>query len=134
VYAHNLGGFDGIFLLKHLLDFGKVEPIIFNSKLISINLKLNSCGKTIIFKDSMLLLPNSLRRLCSSFQIIVPKGYFPYILNDIFYKGVLPLYKYWSGITEAEYLELSKTFKNKTWSFKQEAINYCSAVGSLALG
>jgi hypothetical protein len=36
VYAHNLSGFDGIFLMKHLLEFGKVEPLLFNGKLISI--------------------------------------------------------------------------------------------------
>src|ERR1700722_11252863 len=55
VYAHNLSGFDGVFLLKHLLSYGKVEPLIFNGRLISINLKILTGeykGKTIIFKDS----------------------------------------------------------------------------------
>jgi hypothetical protein len=50
VYAHNLGGFDGIFLMKHLLAYGKVDPLLFNGKLMSIKVKLNS-GSTISFKD-----------------------------------------------------------------------------------
>lgn len=39
VYAHNLSGFDGVLLMKHLLSFGKVEPLLFNGKLICIKLK-----------------------------------------------------------------------------------------------
>jgi len=67
IYAHNLSGFDGIFLMKHLLKYGKLEPLLFNGKLMSIKIKLNVDGykgKTIIFKDSYLLLPQSLRSLC----------------------------------------------------------------------
>ena len=55
VYAHNFSGFDGVFLMKHLLSYGKVEPLIHNGKIISINIKLNLIGytnKTIVFKDS----------------------------------------------------------------------------------
>jgi hypothetical protein len=66
VYAHNFSGFDGIFLMKHLLSYGKVEPLLFNGKIISIKAKLNLIGytnKTIIFKDSMLLLP-PITRIC----------------------------------------------------------------------
>lgn len=28
IYAHNLGTFDGVLILKHLFKFGKVEPIL----------------------------------------------------------------------------------------------------------
>lgn len=65
VYAHNLSGFDGTFILKYLMEFGKVEPILFNGKLMSIKVRLNVpgfIGKTVIFKDSYLLLPLSLDR------------------------------------------------------------------------
>jgi len=74
VYAHNLSSFDGIFLLKHLLSYGKVEPLLFNGKLISIKIKILSEGnsKTILFKDSYLLLPLSLRKLCTAFNIPIP--------------------------------------------------------------
>lgn len=102
VYAHNLSGFDGIFLMKHLLSFGKVVPLLFNGKLMSIKVNLNIegfKGKTIVFKDSYLLLPMSLRQLCLAFDITAPKGYFPFLFTDIFYQGVLPKLEYWTGIS-----------------------------------
>jgi hypothetical protein len=128
VYAHNLSGFDGIFLLKHLIQFGKVEPILFNGRLISIKVKLNVVGhknKTIIFKDSYLLLPLSLRMLCIAFNISIPKGYFPFKLKNIFYTGVLPKIEYWTGIPLTEYSLLKAEFKNTFWNFQDEAIKYC---------
>ena len=128
VYAHNLSNFDGVLLLKHLLPFGQVEPIIHNGKLISIKLRLNVegyKGKTVIFKDSFLLLPLSLRKLCSAFNVINPKGYFPFKFTNIFYKGLLPLIEYWKDITQTEYDSLHLQFPGGNWSFKDEAIKYC---------
>jgi hypothetical protein len=128
IYAHNLSGFDGIFLMKHLLSFGKVEPLLFNSKLMSIKVKLNIDGykgKTIVFKDSYLLLPLSLRQLCLAFNISNPKGIFPFNFTDIFYKGILPKLEYWTGITQNEYELLHREYSELTWSFKEEAIKYC---------
>jgi hypothetical protein len=128
IYAHNLSGFDGVFLLKHLLPYGKVKPLIYNGKLISIKVILTYDGykgKTIVFKDSYLLLPQSLRALCKSFNIIVPKGYFPFKLFDIFYTGLIPRFEYWTGISISEYITFAKNYVGKTWSFKDEAIKYC---------
>jgi hypothetical protein len=125
VYAHNLSGFDGIFLLNHLLPFGKVEPIIYNSKLIAIKVRLIN-GKTVTFKDSYLLLPSSIRKLCKAFKIEESKGLFPFSLRNIFYKGIFPAYKYWTGITLEQYLDMKMEWKGKTWSFKDEAIKYCN--------
>ena len=124
VYAHNLSGFDGIFLMKHLLAHGKVEPLLFNGKLMSINLKTSS-GKTVIFKDSYLLLPQSLRKLCEAFNIATPKGYFPFVLTDIFYIGILPKINYWGNIPLSAYTQLINKFNRKVWSFKEESIKYC---------
>ena len=47
---------------------------------------------TLYFKDSYFLLPNSLRKLCKSFDIkdSLQKGIFPYKLYDINYKGICP--------------------------------------------
>ena len=41
IYAHNFSGFDGIFLLRHLLNYdgGEIKPLIFNGKLMAINFK-----------------------------------------------------------------------------------------------
>lgn len=127
IYAHNLSGFDGIFLLKHLIQFGKVEPLLFNGRLISIKVKLNIVGytnKTIEFKDSYLLLPLSLRKLCKAFKVVSPKGYFPFKLMDIFYNGVLPKLELWTGIDTSIYNELLAKYTNG-WNFKDEAIKYC---------
>ena len=128
VYAHNLSRFDGIFLLKPLFSFGKVIPLLHNGKLISIKLILNikgHKGKTIIFKDSFLMLPLSLRDLCNSFKIEAPKGYFPYLLNDILYKGQFPKYELFTSLSLTEYLNIKNQYLNKIWNFKNEAIKYC---------
>jgi hypothetical protein len=98
VYAHNLSSFDGVFLLKHLFSYGEVRPLLFNGKLISIKLTVKgnnkSENKILLFKDSMLLLPQSLRNLCKAFNVETHKGYFPFNLNDTFYSGVFPKYSY----------------------------------------
>jgi hypothetical protein len=128
IYAHNLSGFDGIFLLKHLLNYGKVEPLLFNGKLLSIKIKVNTPGhkgKIIIFKDSYLLLPLSLRQLCRAFNIEIPKGHFPFKLTNIFYSGIIPRFTEWTGITLSEYDLLLTNYKGKMWNFQQESIKYC---------
>jgi hypothetical protein len=132
VYAHNLSGFDGIFMLRHLLSLGKVEPLIFNGKLMSIKIRLSNklangkyYGKTITFKDSYLLLPLSLRNLCSAFNVLQSKSYFPFKLNNIFYTGILPKLALWVGISISEYELLLTKFTGKVWSFQDEAIKYC---------
>ena len=132
VYAHNLSNFDGVFLLKHLIPFGEVKPLYYNGRLMSIKIKLTIngpyYGRTIIFKDSYLLLPYTLRNLCDAFNLNVVKGYFPFNLNDIFYSGLFPKFNFWSDITPQEYNNLKQQFKNKMWSFQLEAIKYCKLV------
>lgn len=124
VYAHNLSGFDGLFLMKHLLAYGEVQPLLFNGRVISITLKLLG-GRTILFKDSYLLIPSSLRSLCHIFKVAtLNESYFPFKLNDILYKGAIPAYHYWD-ITFEEYENLVRKFFNRTWSFKTESVNYC---------
>jgi DNA polymerase type B, organellar and viral len=127
VYAHNLSGFDGIFLMKHLLSFGEVTPLLFNGKLLSIKVKIvcKNKTKTIIFKDSFLLLPLSLRKLCVAFNVETPKGYFPFKLTNIFYSGIIPKFTEWTGITLSEYDSLLSNYKGKMWNFQQESIKYC---------
>ena len=114
--------------MKHLINFGEVKPLIHNGKLISIKLRINikgHKGKTIIFKDSFLMLPLSLRDLGKSFKVEVSKSYFPYLLNDINYKGQFPEYNLFTNISLTEYLDLKNINNNKIWNFKDEAIKYC---------
>ncbi|BDI12847.1 DNA polymerase (mitochondrion) [Phanerochaete sordida] len=147
VYAHNFSKFDGPLLLRHLISFvdskvfldlgytGIVEPMIFNGKLMSIKLKIKIGKKTriIIFKDSMLLLPNSLRTLCSTFKVSTVKTYFPFHfspydnqLKTLFYDGPIPEFEYWEGISFEEYNVFKSNFVNKNWVFGEEAIKYCN--------
>ena len=66
IFAHNLGGFDGYFLYKGLLNYDptKVETIIDqHNKFIII--KYNN----IVFKDSYRIFPVSLNELCRIFDI-----------------------------------------------------------------
>jgi DNA polymerase type B, organellar and viral len=128
VYAHNLSKFDGIFLIRELLPFGHVEPLLHGGKLISIKIKLNIKGyegKTIVFKDSLLLLTKDLRSLCKSYNVQSSKGYFPYLLNNINYIGLIPYQQLWPGIPHQEYSILFEQFKDKEWNFRDEAIKYC---------
>ena len=94
VYAHNFSGFDGIFLLKHLINYStetntnsKVEPLLFNDKLIGVKFTISEevngkiTKRVIIFKDSFLLLPLSLRKLCTAFNVVVPKTIFSYVFT-----------------------------------------------------
>lgn len=114
--------------MKHLFSFGKVKPLLHNGKLISITLRIDIKGyknKTIIFKDSLLMLPLSLRQLCESFKIDLAKGYFPYLLNDLNYNGEFPKFEYFTSLSLNEYLNLKNIYLNKIWNFKSEAIKYC---------
>jgi hypothetical protein len=133
VYAHNFSSFDGIFLLKHLVKFGEVKPLLFNGKLISITVKIltdieelkDFNGKTILFKDSYLLLPVSLRNLAKLFNTTENKGLFPFLLYDINYIGTFPKFEYFNNITFDQYLLESKVYEGKIWNFKDNSLKYC---------
>ena len=131
-------------LLKYLvsfsiLDYGlgqiRVEPLIFNGKLISIKVIISDNDtkekRSIIFKDSFLLLNNGLRKLCETFSIINKKMFFPIhffnynIIETIKYEGAIPDLVYWGDINPKAYTEIFQNFKGRKWNFELESINYC---------
>jgi hypothetical protein len=79
IYMHNMAKFDIIFLLKHLVELGKVTPIIHNGRIISINLNFGkNLEYTLQFKDSYLILLASLAKLTKGFMVKTLKAIFPY--------------------------------------------------------
>jgi hypothetical protein len=133
IYAHNFSGFDGILLLEHLLNFDNfnVKPLLFNNKLISIkfssskNRSMKQFTRTLVFKDSFLLLPLALRKLCKAFKVDTMKTNFPFNLTNINYSGEFPSFDKWTGLTQSQYDVLQNEHGNKPWSFKDESIKYC---------
>ena len=79
----------------------------------------------IAFKDSLLMLPQSLRSLAKSFNV-EEKSYFPFkFVNNpsipLEYIGKTPDYNYYEGIGKEEY----KTMENKSWNLRKESTYYC---------
>lgn len=126
VYAHNMSGFDGVFLLKVLSKTFDTKVIIRDDKIIQFNLEYNINPKKkgkLIFRDSYLMLPISLRKLADSFEV-ENKGHFPHeFVNGVplDYIGDTPEFKYWEDLTLEEYNQL---ISNK-WSIREEVIKYC---------
>jgi hypothetical protein len=94
-YAHNFSKFDGVFLLKELVKLGEVSPLMRNDQFINLTLKIPNpnyiSGKSDIkeqflniltFRDSILLIPSALSKLCKSFEVTSPKTSFDFnIIN-----------------------------------------------------
>lgn len=110
---------------------GTIKPLIFNDKLLSLQITYNNY--TLIFKDSLLLLPSSLSKLCKSFGLEENKGIFPFKLNNIYYLGRVPFLSDHINVSYDDYMEFYKDYfdshgfplDNKYWYFKEEAIKYC---------
>ena len=132
-YAHNLGRFDGHFLIKTLLDAGfDVVPTIKDDKTI-LCLKIRSFvpgpngGKpkkvTLTLLDSILLLKSSLKQLGKDFNSSVLKTEFPHkfaSLDNLSYIGLTPSIDYYNDISSDVYNSLL----NDNWSFKDECLKY----------
>jgi hypothetical protein len=82
---------------------------------------------SIEFRDSLLMLPISLRKLCIAFNVD-NKGIFPYdFANDIYldYNGNVPAINFFDKVTQDEYNTYLSNYVNNTWNLKQETIKYC---------
>jgi len=128
VYIHNLGKFDGVFLLNYLHSEFKIKPIIKDNKILaitistipnSIDLKLKKVPNvTIYLHDSYLLLNENLRDLSTFFNTHNKKGIFPHKFvnrNNLNYIGKIP------DIAPTENME---SVSLKTWDLKKEALCY----------
>lgn len=83
---------------------------------------------SIDFRDSLLLLPVSLRKLAQAFDVEL-KSFFPFsFLNkpdtNLLYEGIIPTYESYPDISITEYNNICKKVHNK-WNLKSELIKYC---------
>nr|QWO71392.1 DNA polymerase [Arthromyces claviformis] len=129
VYLHNFSGFDAVFLLRIMSDLSdNLKPTMRKGKFL--DLRFNFADKyTLFFRDSLLILPGTLRSLAKNFNV-VEKSIFPYnFVNnpkiELTYSGLVPEYKYFDGITLDEYKAYSANFYKKDWNLKDETIKYC---------
>src|SRR5438270_4046562 len=72
IYVHNLSGFDSVYLLKYMLhmsDNKHLNPVMRGNSIISLDFKALSEDEKLIklhFRDSLNLLPQSLRKLAKA--------------------------------------------------------------------
>jgi DNA polymerase type B, organellar and viral len=140
VYVHNLSDFDSIFFFKLLATFKskhfttKLTPIFRESN--TINLKLNyskienkrTLKYHINFRDSLLILPESLDKLANNFNLDTKKTIYPYsFVNDKFnvnagninnlilnYIGPVPSIDFFpDNINPAEFIKYLLSFSGK---------------------
>jgi hypothetical protein len=116
VYMHNMAKFDIIFLFKYLLKLGLVNPIIHNDRIITIEFNFGENSQyQIKFKDSLLLLLNSLSKLSKSFKVDNEKTIFPIFFvkeNNLDYEGEVPDIKYFKDISKNDYNKYKSSFNN----------------------
>lgn len=134
VIAHNLKGFDGVFILKTLVENGVCPDIIVKGQKIMCMTILNT--PRIRFIDSFNFLPMGLAKLPGAFGLNCgSKGYFPHFFNrpeNWFYVGELPDEKYY-GIDFMPDVERNKFFEwynhqkanEVVFNFQQELESYC---------
>lgn len=91
LYAHNSSGYDTRMIFDALSKMTKVDatPILRGAKFLELT------SKNLVFRDSMLHMPGSLRNLGKSFGLEEEKGFFPYLFCtieniDAGYVGVIP--------------------------------------------
>ena len=124
-YAHNLGRFDSVFLIKAciLLDDIEIIPKWKENKILSITIKNNANKCKFKILDSIQLINGSLDSLCKSFDIKHKKGIFPhnFINKDrLFYIGDTPDFHYFKNMN----INIYNKIKSDNWNLKDEALKY----------
>jgi len=115
IYSHNFSQYDSIFLIKSLNSKGSLKPLIRDGKLISLTFQSQySPCVTLHFKDSFLLLPQSLSSLISSYLPSLSKEPFPYKFLDSFdklsYVGPKPPKSFFPNISDSVYSSLPSPY------------------------
>jgi DNA polymerase type B, organellar and viral len=123
-FAHNLGRFDSLFLIKALIasiDI-TIKPVWKDNKIISIIIKHNVLNRKIKLLDSMNFIQGGLRKILLSFNCQITKGYFPYSFvnkDNLFYIGNKPDIKYYENVSKKSYDLIPLE-----WNLKKETLQY----------
>ena len=120
-YAHNLGGYDAIFILSILYKYNDsvldkknkyiISTIFRDDKVIKLTIKKDK--NTLNIMDSYCVLTNSLEKLGEDFDVPTLKSKFPYTFvkeNTLFYKGNTPNIEYYNDITQDDYDKMYKEY------------------------
>lgn len=126
-YAHNLGGFDGLLIIKGLANNPQYKLKAFwrgdDNKLLSLKITNIETGHFIKIHDSLELLHNNLDTILKTINCNTQKLSFPHQfvnIDRLFYVGATPDIKFFKKINKEEYTNL---FSNN-WDLKKELINY----------
>jgi len=135
--VHNLGKFDGSFLIKGLMyavDYNLVNTLIDNQhKFITISAPLKNVK--IVLRDSMRIFPVSLQELCEVFKV---KGKFSKYNPEFNKLSILkpgnPLHKQFIEYAIQDSVSLLNTMsKAQTIYFKKHHVDICSIVSTASL-
>jgi hypothetical protein len=132
VYTHNFSHFDAIFILDVLSTLGEVDIMMRDNRILELDFTYLS-GKRkqkLYFKDSLLVLPNSLDKLAKTFDVKNKKLFFPHKFLDnenisLDYKGECPPFNYFENITKEEYEKYLTEYEGKKWVLFEEIKKYC---------
>jgi len=123
-FAHNLGRFDSLFLIKGLVanKYISIKPVWKDNKIISIVIKHEKLNRKIKLLDSMNFIPGNLRDILISFNCENKKTYFPYSFvnkDNLFYIGNKPDIKYYNNISKYIYDKIPMK-----WNLHTETLKY----------
>ena len=132
IYIHNSSNFDLIFLLKYIVNRKGIllEPLIKDGKFINLKVKYGpNFNYYVNFKDSYLILPDSLENLTKNFKVENLKSTFPHDFvkeTNLNYIGKVPSFYYFNStsLKQKDYLNYTLQFKDN-WNLKEIAIKYC---------
>ena len=125
LYAHNLGRFDAIFLIKELSKLNySISPLWKDNSILKIKIYDPLTKQTIEILDSLNLLPSKLKNLLLTFNCKVKKGNFPHLFvnnRNLNYIGPKPEIKYYSltNISAVDYKKIKSP-----WNLQEECFKY----------
>jgi hypothetical protein len=126
IFAHNLGRFDALFLIRHLVKLNyEVRPLWKDNAVLQIKIFDPKSNQKITILDSINFFSTSLKTVLKRFDCNITKGEFPHLfvtMNNLNYIGSTPNIKYYklSNIRESDYNELI----TNNWNLRRECLKY----------